>query len=167
MKKLLTMILIGLFLAGCAKKQVEQAVIEEPPVEEAPVVAEVEPEPVVLAVVEEPPVPRGADKIYFDLNSHELTAASKKELENNALWIKSQDQVRVSIEGHADERGSDQYNAALGKKRAQAARDYLVNLGVSPDRITIVSHGKKMATKGANSESVWAMDRRAEFVMAD
>jgi peptidoglycan-associated lipoprotein len=172
MKNLLALILAGsLLLAGCAQKQVtdDLAITEETPVaveqEAPPVVAEVPmDEPPVIAVVEEAPVRRAADKIFFDLNSYVLTPASQKALKDNALWLQAQPEVRIAIEGHADERGSDKYNRILGKKRAKVTMDYLVTLGVAPERITIVSYGKEKATKGASSENVWAQDRRAEFV---
>jgi peptidoglycan-associated lipoprotein len=170
MKNLLALILVGsMFLAGCAQKQVttDQAIIDDAPVveEAAPIVAdEVPSEPEVIEVVEKVEVKRAADKIFFGLNSHVLTPASKKALEENALWLQAQPEVRIAIEGHADERGSEKYNLALGKQRAQATRDYLVSLGIAPERITIVSYGKQKATRGAVSENVWSQDRRAEFV---
>jgi peptidoglycan-associated lipoprotein len=121
-------------------------------------------EPPMSLVEEEPTVGPAADKIYFDLNSSELTSASREALEGNAHWLQTQPGVRIIIEGHTDHRGSEKYNLALGKSRAKTARDYLVTLGVSPERMTITSYGKEKATGGAASEAIWARDRRAEFI---
>lgn len=112
------------------------------------------------AITDEP----AAMKIFFDFDSNVLTHDSQGALVGNALWLRAQPELRILIEGHTDERGSSSYNLALGEKRAQAARDYLVNLGIAPERISIISYGKEKAATAANDESVWAQDRRAEFV---
>lgn len=177
MKKMLILVLAGsLMMAGCAGKKV----VEEPPVAEvappvvekpSPVVAEKAPvpEPVVAEPVAPEPVAvePAAERIFFDFDSCRLTSASKQALEDNARWLQDQEEVRIIIEGHADERGSDTYNLSLGEKRAQAAREYLVTLGVDADRINIISYGEERAVQGAASEEVWAKDRRAEFVKAN
>jgi peptidoglycan-associated lipoprotein len=171
MKNLFALLLAAsMLLAGCAKKQIvdDQAINEPEPVvveQEVPVVA-VE-EPVEVPVVKEFIAKRPAVKIFFDFNSSTLSPASKEALESKARWLQAQPEVRIVIQGHTDERGSDKYNLALGKKRAQAARDYLVTLGVAPGRITTVSYGKEKATKGAANNIIWAKERRAEFVTAD
>jgi peptidoglycan-associated lipoprotein len=169
MKNIFALVLIaGLLLGGCAKKAVveEEATTEVAPVE-APAVVEQAPEPVEVAppVVPEPKIEMAAAKVFFDFDSYLLTPASKAALQGNALWLRAQPEVRIVIEGHTDERGSSSYNLALGEKRAQAARSYLLNLGIAPERIKIVSYGKEKATTAAGSESVWSLDRRAEFVV--
>ena len=172
MKNLFALILVGsMFFAGCAQKEVvnDQAGIEEAPVA-APIVSEEPPmiEPPVAVVEEEvAPVPRAADKIFFEFNSHALTPASKEALAGNTLWLESQPELRIIIEGHADERGSDKYNLTLGEKRAKVTRDFLVSQGIAPERITTVSYGEKKATHGATSETVWAQDRQAVFVTSN
>jgi peptidoglycan-associated lipoprotein len=177
MKNLFTLILAGsLLLAGCAQKKAmnDQAIKDAAaPVatQEAPVVAE---QPTIPEPSENtPPQPQeetvkpAADRIFFKFDSYLLTDESRKELVGNALWLQAKPDVRIVIEGFADERGSDEYNLALGDKRARAARDYLVNFGISPDRISIISYGEEKAAKGAGGEDVWAQDRRAEFVVAN
>ena len=72
-------------------------------------------------------------------------------------------QVRVSIEGHCDQRGSDEYNLALGERRARAAMEYLVSLGVAPDRLQVISYGEEMPLDSGSSEDAWARNRRDEF----
>lgn len=174
MKNLFALILVGsLLLAGCGEKKAtnDQTVKDVAPVgadQKAPVVTDeattTEPSGTAIAQVQEPAVKRAADKIFFDFDSCLLTPVSQKALEGNALWLQAQPEVRIVIEGYADERGSDEYNLALGDKRAQAARDYLVKIGIAPERIAVTSYGEEKATKGAASEAVWAQDRRAEFV---
>ena len=166
MKNLFGLILIGsLSLAGCAQKTV---VNDQPIKDVAAVVAEQEApvatqtEPIAAAPVQEAMT---AERIFFDLDSSALTPEGKKALEGNALWLLTQQEVRIIIEGHADERGSDAYNLALGEKRAQAVRDYLMSLGIDSERVAIISYGEEKATKGATSNVAWAQDRRAEFVI--
>jgi peptidoglycan-associated lipoprotein len=166
MKNLFGLILIGsLSLAGCAQKTV---VNDQPIKDVAAVVAEQEApvatqtEPIAAAPVQEAMT---AERIFFDLDSSALTPEGKKALEGNALWLLTQQEVRIIIEGHADERGSDAYNLALGEKRAQTVRDYLMSLGIDSERVAIISYGEEKATKGATSNVAWAQDRRAEFVI--
>jgi peptidoglycan-associated lipoprotein len=176
MKNFLTLILVGsMLLAGCAQKTVtsDLAMEEAAPAssQETTMLAweEAGSAPPVAAVAPEAEETdeRLADKIFFAVNSHLLTTASKKALEGHANWLQIQPEVRIIIEGHADERGSDKYNLALAKRRAQAARDYLVTLGIAPERLTTISYGREKATKGAATEIIWAHDRRAEFVAAN
>jgi peptidoglycan-associated lipoprotein len=145
------------------------AVVTEQPEAEAPVAAvdgEPEPEaPGATPADPEPAVERAADKIFFDFDSRLLTSAGKKALEGNALWLQAQPEIRIVLEGYTDERGSAQYNLALGEQRAEAARDYLLTLGIAPERISVVSYGEQKAAKGAD-EYAWARDRRVEFVAA-
>ncbi|MEJ2698163.1 MAG: OmpA family protein [Desulfuromonadales bacterium] len=177
MKNLFALILVGsLLLAGCAQKKAvnDQAMKEDVsvvPEQKAPVVAD---QPTTTEVSESPaPKPQEAtvkqpnNKIFFKFDSYLLTEAGRKDLEANALWLRSQPEVRIVIEGNTDERGSDEYNMALGDKRALAARDYLVTLGIAPERISTVSYGEEKATEGAKSEAAWAQDRRDELVIAN
>ena len=101
------------------------------------------------------------DRVFFDTDSSELTMASRTSLENQAMWLGQYSHLGIVIEGHCDERGTREYNLALGERRATAAKNYLVALGVSPARITTVSYGKERpAVPGAN-ESAWAQNRRS------
>ena len=100
------------------------------------------------------------DRIFFETDSSDLTASARTTLENQAAWLGQYQSVGVVIEGHADERGTREYNLALGERRANAVKNYLVALGVNPSRVTTVSYGKERpAVPGAN-ESAWAQNRR-------
>jgi len=101
--------------------------------------------------------------IYFDYDRSELRADAREGLQANAAYLKSNSGVQITIEGNTDERGSNEYNLALGKRRAEAAYKYLVDLGVESSRMTTVSYGEeKPATEGHN-ELAWAKNRRDDF----
>jgi peptidoglycan-associated lipoprotein len=101
--------------------------------------------------------------IRFELDSSALTDAARGTLEQHALWLQGRRDVRVTIEGHCDERGTVEYNLALGEQRARAARDYLVSLGVAPERLRTVSYGKERPLDPAPTEAAYARNRRARF----
>ncbi|MBW2272409.1 MAG: OmpA family protein [Deltaproteobacteria bacterium] len=102
------------------------------------------------------------ENVYFDFDKSEIRPEGRQALRSNADKLKGGD-ARVTIEGHADERGDEEYNLALGERRANAARRYLVNLGVSGSRLRIVSYGEsKPAVKG-HDEAAWKWNRRNEF----
>lgn len=103
--------------------------------------------------------------IYFDYDSSRLTSAGKSTLEQNAMWLKGSDKVDIQIEGHCDERGGQQYNLALGERRAKAVKGYLEALGVNSSRISIISLGKEKPTAFGHDEGAWAKNRRANFVI--
>ncbi len=101
--------------------------------------------------------------IHFDFDKANIRDDMVPILERNAEWLKKHPTVKIRIEGYCDERGTVEYNLALGEKRAKAARDYLVSLGISPDRITIVSYGKSNPIDPRHNEEAWFKNRRAEF----
>ncbi|HKW13886.1 MAG TPA: peptidoglycan-associated lipoprotein Pal [Candidatus Krumholzibacteria bacterium] len=101
---------------------------------------------------------------FFDFDSYSLSSEAKGTLEDNAKQLKASTAGAVTIEGHCDERGTKAYNLALGEKRANAAKDYLVALGVSGSRINTVSYGKERPFDDGHDESAWAKNRRAHFV---
>jgi len=103
--------------------------------------------------------------IHFELDSAALSDEARTTLEKHAAWLQSQRGVHVTIEGHCDERGTVEYNLALGEQRARATRDYLVSLGVAQDRLRIVSYGKERPLATGNDEAAWAQNRRAHFVV--
>lgn len=156
---------IGLaaFMFGCGGK----AAVEEVP-------TDVEPPPVVEPEVEEPVVeqeepvevvmPTLSD-VFYAFDKYNLTAESKGILEENAKELKRASEVKIIIEGHCDERGTKSYNLALGEKRANAAKDYLVALGVNSSRITTVSYGKERPFDVGHNETAWAKNRRAHMVI--
>lgn len=161
-----TLSLLLAAFTGCGGgKQDVKIQTEEP----APVVTEPEPAPAAPpkeVKVEEKaaPEPLILETIYFDYDKYDLTSSALQTLALNARGLKSHTPARIMIEGHCDERGTVEYNLALGDKRAKAARDYLVSLGVEPSRISIISYGKERPVDPRHSEDAWAKNRRAEFV---
>jgi peptidoglycan-associated lipoprotein len=103
--------------------------------------------------------------VFFELDSAEISAEGQKTLAANAEVLKKYGSWVVSIEGHSDERGTAEYNLALGERRALAARTYLVSLGVAPERLRTVSYGKEFPFDPNHSEDAWAKNRRGHFVV--
>jgi peptidoglycan-associated lipoprotein len=103
--------------------------------------------------------------VYFELDSSDLTAANQKALDENAALLKRYPSWAVTVEGHCDERGTAEYNLALGERRAIAARAYLVSLGIAADRLRTVSYGKEFPFDPGHDESAFAKNRRAHFVI--
>ncbi len=103
--------------------------------------------------------------IYYDYDSFDLAAEARETLRVNANWLQSNSQARVEIEGHCDERGTAEYNLALGAKRAKSARDYLVSLGISPERLSTISYGEELPVCREATESCWSQNRRAHFLV--
>jgi peptidoglycan-associated lipoprotein len=102
---------------------------------------------------------------FFDLDQNELRADARTALQKDAQWLAKWPDTRVSIDGHCDERGSAEYNLALGERRATAVRDYLVSLGVSPNRLATKSLGKESPFCTAEGEGCWSQNRRGHFVI--
>jgi peptidoglycan-associated lipoprotein len=102
---------------------------------------------------------------YFDLDQQSIRDDAKQALQKDADWMKRWGTTKVMIEGHSDERGSAEYNLALGERRATAVRDYLVNLGVATDRIQLVSKGKEAPVCSDHAEPCWQQNRRGHFVI--
>jgi len=105
-----------------------------------------------------------SDTIYFDTDRYNVDAADGATLQSQAQWLARYPQRRITIEGHADERGTRDYNLALGERRANAAKTYLVGLGVGAERIQTVSYGKERPVALGSDESSWARNRRAVTV---
>ena len=101
--------------------------------------------------------------VYFDFDRYDLRAADARTLDGNAEYLKAHPSLLVIVEGHADERGTNEYNVALGERRARAARDYLVSRGVEAGRITVLSYGEDRPACTQHTEACWAQNRRAEF----
>lgn len=163
-------LLLMMNLGGCGKKQQEaeiktapeQPAMEEPvkvtPPEEIPVKQE-ETTPTEMA---QPAV--DLKPVFFDFDKYELRPTAREALNANGRMMKDNPNLRIIIEGHCDERGTVQYNLALGEKRAQAAKSYLVDLGVAPSRMDVVSYGKERPFAMGHDEAAWAQNRRAQFV---
>ena len=106
------------------------------------------------------------EDVLFELDQATLSDRGRAILERHALWLQNHRAARVTVEGHCDERGTAEYNLALGDQRARAARDYLVSLGVAADRLTTVSYGKERPLDPLNSEAAYSRNRRAHFVVS-
>jgi peptidoglycan-associated lipoprotein len=101
--------------------------------------------------------------IYFDFDKYNLRDDAKRTLESNAKVLMANPRARILIEGHCDERGTTEYNLALGEKRASTARDYLIRLGVDASQISIISYGEERPVALGHDEESWATNRRGEF----
>ncbi|EQB30998.1 peptidoglycan-associated lipoprotein Pal [Sphingobium ummariense] len=105
-----------------------------------------------------------SDRVFFALDQYDIDAEDQATLQSQAAWLQQNPSVRVTIEGHCDERGTRDYNIALGERRANAAKNYLASLGVDPGRITTVSYGKERPAALGSDEAAWAQNRRAVTV---
>jgi len=100
------------------------------------------------------------DRIFFDFDKYDLSAEARAQLEKQAAWLKTYPNVTVTVEGNCDERGTREYNLALGERRATSAKNYLVALGVDPNRIQTISYGKERPAVVGSDEAAWAQNRR-------
>ena len=107
------------------------------------------------------------DRVFFDFDKYSLKAKARQTLERQATFLKNNAGVKVVLQGHADERGTREYNLALGERRANAAKDYLVALGVNPNRITIISYGKERPSMAGSNEAAWSQNRRAVTIISE
>ena len=156
-----------LLASGCAKKAAETppepppAPPAEQPVVQPPTPAE-QPPPT-------PPTPRVTSSdfqpVFFDLDSYTLRDDARNVLDADARLLRENPEVHVVIEGHADERGTSEYNQALGERRAKAAYDYLVGAGIGAPRMTIISYGKERPFDMGHDEAAWSKNRRAHFAV--
>jgi peptidoglycan-associated lipoprotein len=105
------------------------------------------------------------DRVFFETDSSEITAQGRATLDKQAQWLGSYGQYAFTIEGHADERGTREYNIALGARRAQAVRDYLASRGIQPTRMRTISYGKERPVAVCNDISCWSQNRRAVTVL--
>ena len=106
----------------------------------------------------------GLNTIYFGYDQSSLTSEAQRILKANVQWMKSRPQVKLQIEGHCDNRGTIEYNVALGERRANTVKNYLVGLGISADRLSTISYGKEKPIAMGDSEADMARNRRANFV---
>ena len=157
----------ALALAACSKKAPEE--IPPPPADTTT------PTPT------PPPAPSGpaagsqadflasvsSDRIYFDLDESDVDDEDRATLQSQAQWLNRYPNKRVTIEGHADERGTREYNLALGERRANSAKNYLAALGIDAARITTISYGKERPVATGSDEASWAQNRRAVTVTVD
>lgn len=109
--------------------------------------------------------PTEMQTVYYEFDSFRLTSEGRNALTNAAQYMKSNPSVTVQIEGHCDERGTTEYNVALGERRANSAKDYLVRQGVDAGRLSVISYGEERPAVMGSDESAWAQNRRASFVI--
>ena len=107
------------------------------------------------------------DRVFFATNESILTTASRETLRAQAAWLRQNSNINVVVEGHADERGTREYNLALGERRANSAKDYLMTYGISSDRISVLSYGKERPVDGGSSPLAWSKNRRSVTVKAN
>ena len=104
--------------------------------------------------------------VYFDFDKSNIRADQRDRIEKNALFLKENNEIRIRIEGNCDERGTNEYNMALGERRALSAKKYLVNLGIHEDRMHTLSYGEEKPLLHGHDEYSWAQNRRDDFVLA-
>ncbi|MBI3192593.1 MAG: OmpA family protein, partial [Pedosphaera parvula] len=107
----------------------------------------------------------GPNTVYFDFDRSTVRAGERVKVEEVALYLKGDGNVKLLVEGHCDERGTEEYNRALGERRALSLREYLVNLGIGPGRIYTISYGEDQPAVPGHSEAAWAKNRRGSFVL--
>ena len=161
---LIGMTAVALTLGACAKRTPPPEAVPEAPVTPTDPNST---DPNSLEVVELPALQAdlvakaGSDTVYFGTDEYSLDQASQATLAAQARWLIANPNVRASIEGHADERGTREYNQALGERRANAARDFLVSQGVPTSRLVVTSWGKERPVAQGSNEEAWAQNRRA------
>jgi peptidoglycan-associated lipoprotein len=107
------------------------------------------------------------DRVFFATNETVLTTASRETLRKQAAWLRKNSKITVVLEGHADERGTREYNLALGERRANSAKDYLMTYGISSDRISVLSYGKERPVDSGSNPLAWSKNRRSVTVKAN
>ena len=168
---------LTLFLVGCPKRPATtgavapappapQAAPAPPPPAPAPAPAPAPPPPAPAPVAKPSEFERNPNlkTVYFDFDKYDIRPNDAKTLDGNAAWLKANANNLVLIEGHCDERGTNEYNLALGEKRAKASMNYLVAQGVQASRITIISYGKERPVCTEKTETCWAQNRRDDFL---
>ncbi|MEP7210142.1 MAG: peptidoglycan-associated lipoprotein Pal [Alphaproteobacteria bacterium] len=169
MRSFITLALLGstLAFAGCASQPKAEAPV---PVATAPVTAP-RPAPVAPTPTQTTSGPmagskadfqaKATDRVYFALDQYTLSDQSRTSLQGQAAWLKQYGNVRVQIEGNADERGTREYNIALGQRRADSVKTYLSSLGVNASRVDTISYGKDRPIDAGHSEDAWSQNRNA------
>ena len=145
--KFAAVILAGLMIAGCAKQQVDQTSSSATPGSQQDFVVNV------------------GDRVFFETDSSELTEQARATLDKQAQWLSNYNRYAFTIEGHADERGTREYNIALGARRAQTVREYLVSRGIAAARMRTISYGKERPVAVCDDISCWSQNRRAVTVL--
>ena len=151
-----------LFSVSCQKKVVDAT--PEPVAEEKEEVVETKEVKEEVVVYRTPDVVMQED-IYFDFDKSTLTPAAQDNLLRKAEWLRENTDATVTIEGHCDERGTNEYNLALGDRRAESAKSFLIDLGIDPSRLTTISYGEERPVDPRSMEEAWDKNRRDHFVV--
>lgn len=138
---------------------------EPEPITEEPITPLEATEPTVPDILKKEKEPIYLSTIYFDFDRSDLTREARAILAENARKLEENPELYIRIAGHCDERGTVEYNLALGERRALAARSYLLNYGIAAGRITVISYGKEKPLDTRNTAEAWARNRRAEFII--
>ncbi len=162
-----TALLAAKRLADKARQECDKKRSEEEERKKKLAAAKPEPTPAAKTVDKQETGPAGMVTVYFGFNDSNLSDETRRALSDNADYLRIHSSTRVQVEGHCDERGSTEYNLALGERRAMTIRKYLVKLGVDPGRIEIISYGEERPANQASNEEAWAQNRRAEFRALD
>ena len=168
---LLAMLTLLTLVCACSTKTTPEPAMTTPPpaavattdLSQQPEALGVGSQPVQSGPVADHQAVAGLERIHFAYNQFTLDESARVTLEQNAVFLRNNPTLKVAIEGHCDERGSDEYNLALGERRAVAARNYLVSLGIAADRLSIISYGEELPLVTESNEAAWAKNRRAEF----
>jgi peptidoglycan-associated lipoprotein len=180
---MMSLLLAGLMITGCAKRPATTAATAATPAPAPRATPAPTPSPsapssggagaaAAAAPAQTPrPSPRefmavaALKEVYFDFDKYDIRPEDAKTLDANAVWLKSNADNLVLIEGHCDERGTNEYNLALGERRAKATMNYLVSQGIQANRITIISYGEERPVCNEKTEACWAKNRRANFLV--
>ena len=157
-------------LAACASKPEPAPPPPPPPPPAAPYTPPPPPPPVETGVLPgsmQDFVVNVGDRVYFDTDEYNVRADAMPVLTNQAAWLARYPQVRIRVEGNADERGTREYNLALGARRANAVRDFLVSRGVNAARIETLSYGKERPMAAGSDEAAWAQNRNAQTAITE
>ena len=167
---LVLLILIAVVLGSCGKQATKVSEVSRESVEpEIPKVekskAPAAPEPIQEKEKAAPKVAINFRNVNFDFDKYELRADARDILAGHAQVLKENPDIKLTIEGHCDERGTIEYNLALGERRANAVKNYLINYGINPKRLSTISYGKERPLDPRSNEEAWAKNRRAAFVI--
>ena len=157
------LIVAGFFLASCAATKTEQGGDTDAASASASSSSGGE----ITAGTQEDLIVNVGDRVFFEFDSSELTVDAQATLDAQAAWLMQYPDTNITVEGHADERGTREYNLALGERRANAAKDYLMTYGVSSDRITVISYGKERPVDSGSNPLAWSKNRRSVTVKAN
>ena len=170
--KILGLIAAAALLAACETAPEEQATPTGGGDTQTQVAAQPQPAPTPPAQrlgpapgTQEDLVVNVGDRVFFDFDKYNLAPNAADSLKKQAAWLKSFSAVTITIEGHCDERGTREYNLALGERRANAVKDYLVALGINPNRIKVLSYGKERPVALGSNDAAWAQNRRGVTVV--